>query len=226
MKYEEIFRDTKDWYKIQSNYVSENLINFAVEHVGETILDAGCATGEYMQRLSTRGDHCVGVDINSEYVDRAKQKGLDAQVMDAKHLEFSDKSFDTIILFEVLEHVEGPEDVLEEAKRVARKNVLITVPNCTQFHRLRTAGITYHHMLEKDHINFFSKSDLESLLSQQFLDYQVSEREPIFLGSIGLPRLIRYPISFIYKLRMIPPDFYYRLYAGPWSPHDLHSMRL
>ena len=52
-----------------------------------------------MQRLSTLGYHCVGVDINSEYVDRAKQKGLDVRVMDAKHLEFSHKSFDTIILF-------------------------------------------------------------------------------------------------------------------------------
>jgi hypothetical protein len=112
-----------------------------------------------------------------------------------------------------LEHVEGPEDVLKDAKRVARRNVLITVPNCTQFQRLRKAGITYDHMLEKDHVNFFSKSDLESLLSQQFPEYHVSEREPIFLGNIGLPKLIRYPISLLYKLRMIPPDFYYRLYA-------------
>ena len=216
MKYEEIFRDTKEWYKIRSDYVSENLINFAVEHAGDAILDAGCATGEYMQRLSTMGYHCVGVDINSEYVDRARQMGLDAHIMDAKHLEFPDKSFDTILLFEVLEHVGSPEDILKEAKRVARKNVLITVPNCSQFHRLRKAGITYDHMLEKDHVNFFSKSDLESLLSQQFPDYHVSEREPILLGNIGLPRLIRYPISLIYKLRMIPPDFYYRLYAVAW----------
>ena len=213
MKYEEIFRDTKNWYKIRSNYVSENLIDFAVEHAGDTILDAGCATGEYIQRLSTLGYHGVGVDINSEYIDITKQKGLEAYVMDAKHLEFPDKSFDTIILFEVLEHVERPEDVLKDARRVARKNVLITVPNCTQFHRLRKAGITYDHMLEKDHVNFFSKSDLESLLSQQFSEYQVSEREPIFLSNIGLPKLIRYPISLLYKLRMIPPDFYYRLYA-------------
>ena len=213
MKYEEIFRDTKNWYKIRSNYVSENLIDFAVEHAGDTILDAGCATGEYIQRLSTLGYHCVGADVNSEYIDMAKQKGLDVYVMDAKHLEFPDKSFDTLLLFEVLEHVDGPEDVLKDARRVARKNVLITVPNCTQFNRLRKVGLTYDHMLEKDHVNFFAKSDLESLLSQQFPEYLVSEREPIFLGNIGLPRLIRYPISLLYKLRMIPPDFHYRLYA-------------
>ncbi len=97
------------------------------------MLDAGCATGEYIQRLGTLGYHCVGEDVNSEYIDMAKQKGLDAHVMDAKHLEFPDKSFDTIILFDVLEHVDRPEEVLKDARRVARKNVLITVPNCTQF---------------------------------------------------------------------------------------------
>ena len=213
MKYEEVFRDTKNWYKSRSNYASENLINFAAEHAGDSILDAGCATGEYMQRLSTMGFHCMGVDINSEYVDRAKQKGLDARVMDAKHLGFPDKSFDTILLFEVLEHVEGPEDVIKEAKRVARKNVLITVPNCSQFHRLRKAGITYDHMLEKDHINFFAKSELENLLKQQFPSYHVKEAEPIHLCNIGLPRPIRYSLSLLYRLSLISPDFYYRLYA-------------
>jgi len=213
MNYEEVFRDTNNWYKSHSNYVSEDLINFAVEHAGDSILDAGCATGEYMQKLSTLGYHCVGVDINSEFVEMATQKELEALVMDAKHLEFPDKSFDTVILFEVLEHVERPEIVLKEAKRVARWNVLITVPNCTQFHKLRKVGLTMEHMLEKDHINFFTKFDLESLLSQQFLGYQVQEGEPNFLGNIGMPRFVRYPLSLLYKLRLMSPDFYYRLYA-------------
>ena len=88
MKYEEIFKDTQNWYKCRSNYASESLIDFVVSHSGDKILDAGCATGDYMQRLGKLGFHCAGVDINSDYVDMAKQKGLDAQVMDAKHLEF------------------------------------------------------------------------------------------------------------------------------------------
>jgi ubiquinone/menaquinone biosynthesis C-methylase UbiE len=213
MKYEEIFRDTKNWYKCRSNYASKRLIDFAVLHAGDTILDAGCATGDYLEKLSTLGYHCAGVDINSEYVDIAKQKGLDAQVMDAKHLEFPDKSFDTIILFEVLEHLADPEDVLKEAHRVARKNVLLTVPNCTQFSRLRKVGLTYDHMLEKDHVNFFTKSDLEGILSQQFPYYHVQEDEPIFLGNAGLPRPVRYPLSFLYKLGLISSDIYFRLYA-------------
>ncbi|MEI6103230.1 MAG: class I SAM-dependent methyltransferase [Methanothrix sp.] len=213
MKYEEIFRDTKNWYKCRSNYASQKLVDFAVLHAGDKILDAGCATGDYLQRLGKLGYHCAGMDINSEYVNIAMQKGLDAQVMDAKHLKFPDKSYDTVLLFEVLEHVDKQEDVLKEVRRVARKNVLITVPNCTQFHRLRKVGLTYDHMLEKYHVNFVTKSDLESLLSKQFLQCNVLEGEPIFLGNIGLPRLARYLLSLIYKLRLMSPDFYFRLYA-------------
>ncbi len=213
MKYEEIFRDTKNWYKGRSNYASKKLIDFAVSHAGDTVLDAGCATGEYIEILGQLGYDCTGVDVNSEYVNIAKQKGLDVQVMDAKYLKFPDKSFDTVLLFEVLEHVDNPEDVLKEVRRVARKNVLISVPNCTQLHRLRTVGLTYNHMLDTDHVNFFTKSDMESLLSQQFLQYHVHEREPIFLGNIGLPRPVSYPLSLLYKLRLVSPDFYFRLYA-------------
>ena len=182
-------------------------------HAGDAMLDAGFAKGDYIQKLGKLGYHGAGVDINSEYVNIAKQKGLDVQVMDAKHLLFPDKSFDTVLLFEVLEHVDKPEDVLNEVRRVAKKNVLITVPNCTQFHRLRMVGLTYDHMLEIDHVNFFTKSDLESLLSQKFQQYHVHEGEPIFLGNIGLPRPVRYPLSLLYKLRLVSPDFYFRLYA-------------
>ena len=34
---------------------------------------------------------------------------------------FEDKSFDTVILFEILEHVSRPVEILKEAKRVAKK---------------------------------------------------------------------------------------------------------
>jgi ubiquinone/menaquinone biosynthesis C-methylase UbiE len=213
MRYEEIFRNTKNWYLSQSNCASESLINFAVMHAGDTMLDAGCATGDYIQRLGELGYHCVGVDINSEYIDKAKQKGLDAHVMDLKHLEFPDKSFDTILLFEVLEHVAKPEEVIKEANRVARKNVLITVPNCTQFHMLRDVGLTFEHMLEKDHVNFFTKSDLENLLSNCFTKFNVIEAEPIWPYNLH-PWYVRPVLYRLVKLGVIKPSIYYRLYAA------------
>ena len=133
--------------------------------------------------------------------------------MDAKNLDFPDNSFDTVLLFEVLEHVDDPSGILNEAKRVAKKNILITVPNCNEFLELKKFGLTYEHMLEKDHINFFARNDLEELLSKNFNKFKVEEKEPLYLGAVNLPWILKYPILVLYKLKLINSHVYYRLYA-------------
>ena len=68
-------------------------------------------------------------------------------------------------------------------------------------------------MLEKDHINFFTKNDLEELLSKNFNKFKVEEKEPLYLGAINLPWILKYPILVLYKLKLINSHVYYRLYA-------------
>ena len=213
MKREKVFRDTKNWYVNRSGYASSELVNFAMRHAGNRVLDIGCATGEYIQRLKDQGFECIGVDANPDYAKKANAKGIEAYCMDAKHLEFPDKSFDTTLLFEVLEHIDNPSEVLEEAKRVSRKNVLITVPNCTGFDKLSQMGLTFEHMLEKDHVNFFTKSDLEGLLSEQFKYFEVSEAEPVMLSIHMLPTLLSPILRKLYRWNLMHPLAYYRIYA-------------
>lgn len=157
------------------------------------------------------GFKCVGIDINPLYIAKQKGKGIETQVMDATSLKYSDNSFDTALLFEILEHANNPDAILKEAKRVSSKNVLITVPNCSDFFKLKKMGLTYGHMLEKDHINFFTKEDLENLLSKYFKKFKVEEKEPINL--LFLPWWLRKPISFLYKVIITEPTTYFRLYA-------------
>ena len=213
MKKENIFRNTKNWYLDKSNYTSQSLIKFTVNNAGTNILDVGCATGEYCQKLNGLGFKCVGVDVNPEYIARAKKSGVKAYVINGKSLNLTDNSFDTALLFEVLEHVKYPDIILEEVKRIAKKNVLITVPNCSAFFTLKRFGLTYEHMLEKDHINFFTKKDMEDLLSKHFKKFRVEEREPLTFGVIGLPWWVRYPILVLQRLKLIKREIYYRLYA-------------
>lgn len=213
MERNEIFRDTKNYYLETESLVSKMLINFARKYAGSTILDIGCATGEYCHELKKFGFSCMGVDINPEYIKSAKEYGIEAYAMNAENLKFPDNSIDTVLLFEVLEHVSDPQSVLKEAKRVARKNILITVPNCTDFFELKKLGLTYEHMLEKDHLNFFAKEDLEKLLSKDFKRFKVEEKEPLRLGAINLPRILKYPVLVMYKLKLVKSNVYYRLYA-------------
>lgn len=53
---------------------------------------------------------------------------------DAHRLPFADDSYDTVVFGDVMEHVVDPPTVLLEALRVARKRVIITVPNEYTWH--------------------------------------------------------------------------------------------
>ncbi|WP_414468848.1 class I SAM-dependent methyltransferase [Methanobacterium sp. ACI-7] len=213
MQGNEIVRDTRNYYLDNESLVSKMLINFALKYAGNKILDVGCATGDYCNELKKLDFKCTGIDINAKYINKAKENGIDAYTMDAKNIDFPDNSFDTVLLFEVLEHVDDPLVILNEVKRVAKKNILITVPNCNEFSELKKFGLTYEHMLEKDHINFFTINNLDELLSKKFIKYKILEREPIALGAVDLPWILKYPIWLLYKLKLIKSNFYYRLYA-------------
>ena len=194
MDAEEIFRDSSDWYLRSPSPFSGRVLEFALRNSGHEVLDVGCAVGEYSRRLNQAGHECIGVDINKEYLARAAQKAVQVGIMDAAHLGFADRSFDTVLLVEVLEHVEDPKVVIQEAKRVSKGTVVITVPNCSDFHRLRESGLTYEHMLERGHRNFFTKRDLEELLNSQFKSAKVTEGDPIEPCGILGSRILRYVV--------------------------------
>lgn len=207
---QEIFRNTEDFYlKETENLASPALIRFAIERCGKSILDVGCATGDYCLELTKRGFRCTGVDSNVAYVEKAKSKNVEAYVMNASSLDFNDKSFDTILLFEVLEHAENPSAILKEAKRIAKRNILITVPNNTQLEKLSSLGLTFEHMLDENHVNFFTKQSLSELLKKYFTKYTVAEKEPLILT----PPFLEKVALTLSNLKIIRPIGYFRLYA-------------
>lgn len=90
-----------------------------------TVLDIGCGvTQPYRKLLEELGDY-TGIDL---------KEGKNVIQMDAHHLNFQDGEFGFVWLSEVLEHVEHPEQVLAEAKRVGRHGVcLFSTPQTNAF---------------------------------------------------------------------------------------------
>ena len=62
---------------------------------GERILDLGCGDGALTERLVAAGANVVGVDSSADMVRAAKDRGLDARVVDGYTLEF-DSEFDAV----------------------------------------------------------------------------------------------------------------------------------
>jgi ubiquinone/menaquinone biosynthesis C-methylase UbiE len=80
--------------------------------------------------------HYTGVDLipSSEMSKYAKiikiatGKKIDMVKASAQALPFREGSFDTVMALDVMEHLPKPEDAMTEAKRVAKENIIISVP--------------------------------------------------------------------------------------------------
>ena len=73
---------------------------------GEAILDIGCGDGALTQAIAERGATVVGIDNSERMVIAAKARGLDARLMDAAQLRFSeafDAAFSNATLHWVLD---------------------------------------------------------------------------------------------------------------------------
>ena len=187
-------------------------VRFAARHAGQRILDLGCGYGAYSLALLKEGRSCVGCDVNLQYVKTAAASGLPAVV--ALHpLPFPDKSFDTVLLFEVIEHVPPIEAILKEAFRVARKNVLVTVPNAEDLDLLKGNDVTYAHMLSSDHVHFFDPESLSKLLRSFGGDIRVERGDPIYPYWFLSRSSGYYALRVLYRSGLVKPRFFSRLYA-------------
>ena len=207
----DIYRDTTTWYATAAGFFSPSVLDFCRRKAGPRILDLGCATGTYCLELAKCGFTCIGADTNADYVDKARRRGVEAVVF-RERLPFPDHAFDTVILIEVLEHVVPVRALLEEVKRVARRNVLITVPCNDDITFLREQKLAYEHMLELDHVNFFTKSSLAHELRATFAHVDVVAGDPIYPHRL-FPWWLRKPLTLAHQIGLLKPRIFSRLYA-------------
>jgi SAM-dependent methyltransferase len=105
---------------------------FFNENNNSIILDIGCGYGIYERELSRFG-RTIGLDIYYENLKRAvnNSKSSDFIWGVSEALPFQNECIDHVIMVEVLEHVDDPNETLTEIFRVLKPGglLLITVPN-------------------------------------------------------------------------------------------------
>src|SRR5439155_3223493 len=130
---------------------------------GKRVLDAGCGTGYGSTILAAGGtQEVIGVD-RATHVIEAVRSVMPARVRldegDVESLSFDNRSFDVVVCFEVIEHLENPAAALSEFARVLTESGLLVVssPNRAVY----TPGNPHHR-------HEFLPNELRAALEEHF----------------------------------------------------------
>jgi SAM-dependent methyltransferase len=102
------------------------------------VLDVACGEGYGAQILAAGGASAVvGADVDERAVAHARSRYPEAEFVtaDVAKLPFEDGSFDLVVSFETIEHVQRPEEALAELRRVLAPDglLVISTPNKHQY---------------------------------------------------------------------------------------------
>ena len=165
---------TRNWfYRKHLEAFYEKLYEMVEQTQCESLLDAGCGEGFVVDYLSRRNPDLklTGIDVSEEAIEYAKTHfGERARFRPGSvyKLPFSDKSFDTVLCSEVLEHLDDPNRAVAELKRVARKYVVITVPHEPYFQWLNNLGRLIGVATDPEHVNFWTANTFQAFIRVHF----------------------------------------------------------
>jgi SAM-dependent methyltransferase len=95
------------------------LIELLSPQPGERILDLGCGDGALTSKLVACGCTVVGVDGSAQQIAAARQRGLDARVMNGEALDF-DGEFDAAFSSAALHWMKNADAVIDGVRRALK----------------------------------------------------------------------------------------------------------
>lgn len=112
------------------------------------LLDLGCDRGDITVRYKAKAKQVFGVDNNPDAIRDAKKlhKGVTFVLAQGEKLPFPDNTFDTVVMGDVLEHVEDEEQTVSEVYRVLKPdgNLVLSVPHKGLFRFLDSFNMKFY----------------------------------------------------------------------------------
>lgn len=132
------------------------------------LLDVGCGFGLFLEMAKEAGFKVYGVEMEKETVKAVQEKfGLkNIYQKNIKEIGFPERYFDVITLFDILEHLENPEVILKELKKLLKPNGVLVVqsPNIKSI-MFKLTKEKWNWLLFPNHLYHFTPKSLASLLN-------------------------------------------------------------
>lgn len=119
-------------------------------HLSGRTLEVGCGTGNFTELIAQKCSQLVAVDLNSSYVSQTKARlqnygHVKVSTADATKMECT-QPFDTIILLDVLEHIEDDVDLLWRLRSYLAPDgtLLLKVPALNYLYNSLDKAVGHH----------------------------------------------------------------------------------
>jgi methionine biosynthesis protein MetW len=166
---------------IKKNMRSDLDIIFGWIKPNSRLLDLGCGDGTLLQRLrDEKQTSGYGLEISTKHINTCVQKQLNVIHQDiGQGLDnFSDNSFDTVVMTQALQAMEEPHKVLLEMLRIGKEGI-VTFPNFghwkARLHllingRMPVSDLLPYEWYDTPNIHFCTFTDFEILCHKLGID--------------------------------------------------------
>ena len=144
--------------------------------INKRVLEVGTSTGYTSKILKNRGNRIIGIEMDEEAGEIAKQYCESMIVGDIEELNLDDyigpSSIDVIVLGDILEHLRRPDIILKKMKRYLTPNgyLVVSLPNICHgdiLLNLLNGSFCYTSvgLLDETHIHFFARKNISNIFS-------------------------------------------------------------
>lgn len=161
------------------------MLRLIAEHIPPPgkMLEIGTGAGFFLKAAQRLGWDVDGIEVSASAVEFANSRlGLRVNHQEAEELSYPEKSFDVVVMFEVIEHLFWPSRVLDAIHQVLRPGglLVISTPNYNALSHW-ALGLSWAVLSPAEHLYYFEEQSLQRMLEKSsFCNTKILRKYPGF----------------------------------------------
>jgi len=125
------------------------------------LIDVGCGIGYFLEVAKERGWNVFGTEFTDRAIEICEGKGITMKKGMLNPKDFEGIEFDVVTSFEVIEHINNPQEELVNFNKLLRKGglVYVTTPNFNSLLRYRLKA-DYNVICYPEHLSYYTPTTI------------------------------------------------------------------
>lgn len=161
-------------------YLAQRLLNSE-----DVVLDAACGLGYGAEIIAKKAGYVVALDKDNKTIEMCKDKyghipNLEFKIANIEDIPYKNNSFDTVVGIECIEHIDYPEQFLQEANRVLKPKGKLMISTPYGNNTLFPDGKPFSQF----HLREYTFAEMMQLLDNAGFDFVDNFGQYILFGSL------------------------------------------